>query len=137
MALRMSKRLQKEYESIQKNNQDMKVLLPNNDLALWHVNFQGAKGTLYEGETFTLQLRFSNDYVRHSAPSPSIHPKSSSSATSPFTSTSTPMVSSASQSSTTVWLRLIRVVARPDCLLHLPVSAVDAEQRSEEDQASK
>ncbi len=41
----------------------MKVLLPNNDLALWHVNFLGAKGTLYEGENFTLQLRFSNDYV--------------------------------------------------------------------------
>jgi len=49
MALRMSKRLQKEYESIQKNNQDLKVLLPNNDLTLWHVNFQGAKTTLYEG----------------------------------------------------------------------------------------
>jgi len=33
----MSKRLQKEYEAIQKSNQDMKVMLPNNDLALWHV----------------------------------------------------------------------------------------------------
>jgi ubiquitin-conjugating enzyme E2 W len=60
MALRMSKRLQKEFESIQKNSPEMKVLLPNNDLALWHVNFQGAKGTLYEGENFTLQLRFTN-----------------------------------------------------------------------------
>ena len=49
MAQRMSKRLQKEYEAIQKNNQEMKVLLPNNDLSLWHVNFLGAKGTLYEG----------------------------------------------------------------------------------------
>jgi len=56
----MSKRLQKEYESIQKNNPEMKVLLPNNDLSLWHVNFLGAKGTLYEGENFTLQLRFNN-----------------------------------------------------------------------------
>lgn len=64
MALRMSKRLQKEYEAIQKNNQEMKVLLPNNDLTLWHVNFNGAKGTLYEGENFTLQLRFSNEYVK-------------------------------------------------------------------------
>ena len=60
MALRMSKRLQKEYESIQKNSPDMKVLLPNNDLTLWHVSFLGAKGTLYEGESFTLQLRFNN-----------------------------------------------------------------------------
>jgi ubiquitin-protein ligase len=47
MAQRMSKRLQKEYEAIQKSNQDLKVLLPNNDLSLWHVNFLGAKGTLY------------------------------------------------------------------------------------------
>ena len=63
MALRMNKRLQKEFESIQKNNPEMKVNLPNNDLTLWHVAFQGAKGTLYEGEVFTLQLRFSNEYV--------------------------------------------------------------------------
>jgi ubiquitin-protein ligase len=41
----------------------MKVSLPTNDLSLWHVEFSGAKGTLYEGENFTLQLRFNNDYV--------------------------------------------------------------------------
>jgi ubiquitin-conjugating enzyme E2 W len=63
MAQRMSKRLQKEFESIQKNTHEMKVLLPNNDLTLWHVNFPGAKGTLYEGENFVLQLRFTNEYV--------------------------------------------------------------------------
>lgn len=77
MAQRMSKRLQKEYESIQKNNQEMKVLLPNNDLSLWHVNFLGAKGTLYEGENFTLQLRFNNDYVLTFLFSQSNHLKSS------------------------------------------------------------
>jgi hypothetical protein len=102
MALRMSKRLQKEYESIQKNNQEMKVLLPNNDLVLWHVNFAGAKNTLYEGENFTLQLRFSNDYVLQSTYSPSSRLKSSSSDTYLSTSTSTPMASSASPSYTTV-----------------------------------
>ncbi len=47
MAARMTKRLQKEFESIQKTNSDMKVSLPTNDLTLWHVEFQGAKGTLY------------------------------------------------------------------------------------------
>lgn len=47
MAQRMSKRLQKEYEGIQKNTHEMKVQLPNNDLSFWHVNFPGAKGTLY------------------------------------------------------------------------------------------
>jgi ubiquitin-conjugating enzyme E2 W len=41
----------------------MKVLLPNNDLTLWHVTFQGAKDTLYEGESFTLQFRLDGDYV--------------------------------------------------------------------------
>lgn len=49
MANRMSKRLQKQYEAIQKTNSDMKAHLPNNDLTLWHVNFAGAKNTLYEG----------------------------------------------------------------------------------------
>lgn len=78
MALRMSKRLQKEYESIQKNNPEMKASLPNNDLTLWHVNFQGAKGTLYEGENFTLQLRFNNEYVSASLSSQSNLHKSSS-----------------------------------------------------------
>ena len=63
MAQRRTKRLQKEFESIQKINADLKVSLPTNDLSLWHVEFQGAKGTLYEGEHFTLQLRFNNDYV--------------------------------------------------------------------------
>lgn len=63
MALRMAKRLQKEYESIHKNNIELKVLLPNNDLSLWHVTFAGAKTTLYEGENFVLQLRFNNEYV--------------------------------------------------------------------------
>ena len=43
----MTKRLQKEFESIQKTNADLKVLLPTNDLTLWHVEFDGAKGTLY------------------------------------------------------------------------------------------
>ena len=65
MAQRMSKRLQKEFEAIQKNTHDMKVNLPNNDLTLWHVQVPGAKGTLYEGEKFILQLRFTNDYVHH------------------------------------------------------------------------
>lgn len=43
----MTKRLQKQFESIQKTMPDMKVSLPTNDLTLWHVLIQGAKGTLY------------------------------------------------------------------------------------------
>jgi hypothetical protein len=64
MAQRMSKRLQKEFEQIQKNSLEMKAILPNNDLTFWNLSFMGAKGTLYEGESFVLQLRFSNDYVQ-------------------------------------------------------------------------
>ena len=32
---------------MQKANGEMKVFLPTNDLTLWHVDFPGAKGTLY------------------------------------------------------------------------------------------
>jgi len=67
----------------------MKAVLPNNDLTLWHLSFMGAKGTLYESESFTLQLRFSNDYVPSSTFSPSNLPKLSSSDTYQSTSIST------------------------------------------------
>jgi ubiquitin-protein ligase len=96
MAQRMSKRLQKEYEAIQKNTHEMKVLLPNNDLSFWHVNLPGAKGTLYEGENFTLQLRFTNEYVDVSLSSPSSPPKLFSSDTSQSMNISIRMASSAS-----------------------------------------
>ena len=102
----MSKRLQKEFEGIQKNTQDMKVSLPNNDLTLWHVNFPGAKGTLYEGEQFCLQLRFNNDYVLLPTNSQSSLLKSSSSDTFPFINISTPTALSASPFSTIVLLLL-------------------------------
>ena len=36
MAARMTKRLQKEFEAIQKNA-ELKASLPTNDLKLWHV----------------------------------------------------------------------------------------------------
>ena len=135
MALRMNKRLQKEYEAFQKNTHDMKAVLPKNDLTLWHINFPGAKGTLYEGEQFTVQLRFNNDYVTSSPPSPLSPPRCSSSGTCQFTSTSTPTVSFVSPSSMTVLLLGSRVVAGPHCDLHLPLHPLDDEQRQKENQA--
>ncbi len=49
----MAKRLTKDLESIQKNYKDVfNVELPNNDLKLWHVSFQGASGTIYDNEKF-------------------------------------------------------------------------------------
>ena len=95
----MTKRLQKEFESIQKTNAEMKVSLPTNDLSLWHVEFQGAKGTLYEGEHFTLQLKFNNDYVLiFIILSLSNHPKSSLSSIFPRINTFIQMDLSAFQS---------------------------------------
>ena len=106
MALRMNKRLQKEFEAFQKNTHDMKAVLPQNNLTLWHVNFPGAKGTLYEGEQFTIQLRFGNDYVPNDTISPLSHQKYYSWGMCRFTNTSTPMASYACPSSTTVFLPL-------------------------------
>jgi ubiquitin-protein ligase len=46
---RMVKRLQKELEFMQKNPDVFRVMLPTNDLRVWHIDFRGAKGTIYEG----------------------------------------------------------------------------------------
>ena len=127
MALRMSKRLQKEYEAIQKNNQDLKVNLPNNDLSLWHVNFLGAKGTLFEGESFNLQLRFNNEYVFACLLSQFSLQKSSSLGTFQFTNTYILMGSSVSRFCMTVIVRLCRVVACAYGQFNLSFSAVDVE----------
>lgn len=61
----MAKRLQKEYEGFSKTNEPFKAELVNNDLKHWLISFEGAKDTIYEGEKFKLQLRFSEQYVRH------------------------------------------------------------------------
>ena len=51
---RMTKRLTKDLESMQKNYKDQfTVKLPTNDLKLWHVQFTMPKGTVYEGEAYT------------------------------------------------------------------------------------
>jgi len=49
----MTKRLTKDFESIQKNYKDtFTVELPNNDLKTWFVYFTGAKDSIYAGEQF-------------------------------------------------------------------------------------
>lgn len=53
MESRMTKRLTKDLESIQKNYKDVfQVELPTNDIKLWHVSFEGALSTIYAGEKF-------------------------------------------------------------------------------------
>ena len=54
MESRMTKRLTKDLEAIQKNYKDLFIVtLPNNDLKLWHIKFKGAPSSLYEKEEFT------------------------------------------------------------------------------------
>ncbi len=132
----MTKRLQKEFESIQKTNADMKVSLPTNDLSLWHVEFQGAKGTLYEGEYFTLQLKFNNDYVLIIIIlSLSNHLKSSLLSIFPPINTFIQMDLSVFQSCTMVLFETnFRMVTCLDCQFDLPIRFVNVEQRSEKNQ---
>ncbi|CAK64844.1 unnamed protein product (macronuclear) [Paramecium tetraurelia] len=60
----MSRRLSKELEQMQKSfANEFNIKLPNNEISHWIVGFEGAKGTLYEGEKFELQFKFPNSYV--------------------------------------------------------------------------
>jgi ubiquitin-protein ligase len=53
MESRMSKRLAKDLEAIQKHHKEtFTVEMPTNDIKLWHVKFKGAPKTLYAGEDF-------------------------------------------------------------------------------------
>lgn len=53
MESRMTKRLQKDLETIQKNYKESFIVeLPNNDLKIWFIYFTGPKTTVYEGEQF-------------------------------------------------------------------------------------
>ena len=79
--LRSIKRIEKEIQDLTNNYKDMFELnFPDvNDLSLWNAKFEGAEGTLYEGETFELQIKF-DDTFPFEAPevifvgTPPIHP---------------------------------------------------------------
>ena len=62
MEHRMINRLKKELDSIQKNYKDLSVTLINNDFREWHVDFECAKGTIYEGEKYKLRFKFPPEY---------------------------------------------------------------------------
>ena len=50
----MSRRLQKELESIQKNYKDqISVQLVNDDIRCWHLKVEGPEGSIYSGEQYT------------------------------------------------------------------------------------
>ena len=59
--MRSSKRISKELEKIIENPEDgliVNPIAPDH----WQISFDGANGTLYEGESFTVNVKFSPDY---------------------------------------------------------------------------
>jgi ubiquitin-conjugating enzyme E2 W len=60
---RCIKRLQKELEDLKKYEEIFTAAVDTKNQTLWKVSFKGAEGTIYEGEEFTLQFKFSSEYV--------------------------------------------------------------------------
>lgn len=57
-----SRRLNKELRDLQRSPPQGIILEDVDNLDCWKIKVVGAKGTLYEGETFKLQFRFSKNY---------------------------------------------------------------------------
>mmetsp|Transcript_16850 Transcript_16850/g.18786 ORF Transcript_16850/g.18786 Transcript_16850/m.18786 type:complete len:153 (+) Transcript_16850:2-460(+) len=62
--LKSTKRIQKEIQDLQENYSEMfEVDFPNiDDISCWNAKFNGAEGSLYEGEVFDLQFKFDNKF---------------------------------------------------------------------------
>jgi ubiquitin-protein ligase len=57
MENRMSKRLQRELESIKKNFEDLvEVCLVNDDIKCWHLKIEGPAGSIYAKEQYTYTM---------------------------------------------------------------------------------
>ena len=56
-------RLKKELADL-KSFPTFSVKVDDNNEKIWYISFKGAENTLYAGENFTLQFKFSNEYVR-------------------------------------------------------------------------
>lgn len=65
-SIRCYKRLVKEKEDIIKNHSDQLTIEEDKtNSRKWYLSFEGAKGSLYEGEKFKLQFKFSDEYVSY------------------------------------------------------------------------
>ncbi|CAG9312370.1 unnamed protein product [Blepharisma stoltei] len=65
MLSRAQKRLQREFEEMTRHYQDtFPVEIPENDTnrMTWYVSFIGAEGSIFAGERYTLEFRFSDNY---------------------------------------------------------------------------
>ena len=59
----MIQRLRREKEDLDNNYQNMfKLTVVDEEKHKWHIEFEGADDSLYKGEKFTLQFRFTNEY---------------------------------------------------------------------------
>ena len=58
-----AKRLNKEAQNLIQNFSNvLELSIVDESKNIWHIKFQGAQGTLYAGENFTLQFRFDDRY---------------------------------------------------------------------------
>lgn len=55
-------RLKKELDDL-KTFSNFSVKVDEKNSRIWYISFKGAENTLYAGEDFTLQFKFSNEYV--------------------------------------------------------------------------
>ena len=55
-------RLNKELADL-KTFSNFTVKVDEHNPRIWYISFKGAENTLYAGENFTLQFKFSNEYV--------------------------------------------------------------------------
>ena len=57
-------RLKKELADL-KGFPTFMVKVDDHNPRIWFISFKGAENTLYAGENFTLQFKFTNEYVRN------------------------------------------------------------------------
>ena len=57
-------RLNKELEDLKTFKETFSVTVDPNNNRIWKISFKGAEKTLYEGEYFTLQFKFPDEYVK-------------------------------------------------------------------------
>lgn len=61
--VRTLKRLEKDKEELLTHNDILTPKFNEKNPLIWLIDFDGPKNSLYEGEKFTLQFKFSESYV--------------------------------------------------------------------------
>ncbi len=62
-SIRCLKRLEKEKQDINDHKEVLTLECDEKNPQKWYISFEGAKGSLYEGEKFKLQFFFNENYV--------------------------------------------------------------------------